>query len=153
MADADRAAELQGLQAGGERRGSDASQTGDCCMEAVWQQFVALGANRIEACSKGSREKWEKARGRCQEKKKEEGIVKVNKEQGKTCQQLVFPAQGGFNEGTPASLVELHLPRFRGAHGEGGGAGNSGAANDRKRTSSSSPSRLPMEEDALLVEL
>ena len=148
MAYAERAAELQGMQAGGERRGGDASQTGDCCMEALWQKFVALGANRIEACSKGSHE-----RRRCQEKKKEEGIVKVNKEQGKTCQQLVFQAQGGFNEGTPASLMELHFPRFRGAHGEGGGAGNSGAANDRKRTSSSSPSRLPMEEDALLVEL
>ena len=42
-------AELQGLQAGEERRGSDASQTGDCCMEVVWQQFIALGANRVEA--------------------------------------------------------------------------------------------------------
>ena len=31
MSDAERAAELQRLQAGEERRGSNASQTGDCC--------------------------------------------------------------------------------------------------------------------------
>ena len=43
------AAELQSLQAGEERRGSDASQTGDFCMEALWQQFIAVGANRVEA--------------------------------------------------------------------------------------------------------
>ena len=49
MVDAEMAAELSGLQAGGERRGSDASQTGDCCMEELWQQFIALGQNRIEA--------------------------------------------------------------------------------------------------------
>ena len=43
-------AELQSLQAGEERRGSNASQTGDCCLEAAMrQQFIALGANRIEA--------------------------------------------------------------------------------------------------------
>ena len=49
MADAEMAAELQSLQAGEERRGSNASQTGDCCMEALWQQIVALAANRAEA--------------------------------------------------------------------------------------------------------
>ena len=47
MADAEMAAELQSLQAE-ERRGSDASQTGACCKEALWQQFIAFGANRIE---------------------------------------------------------------------------------------------------------
>ena len=36
-------AELQGLQAGEERRGSDASRTGDCCMETVWVQIFNLG--------------------------------------------------------------------------------------------------------------
>ena len=34
MTDADMAAELQGLQAAEERRSSNASQTGDCCLEA-----------------------------------------------------------------------------------------------------------------------
>ena len=48
MADAEMEAELQGLQAGDERRGSNASQTGDGCLEALWQQFIALGANEFE---------------------------------------------------------------------------------------------------------
>ena len=60
---------------------------------------------------------------------------------------------GGFNEGTPASLLVLDLPRLRGAHGEGGGARNSATAKDRKRSRSNSPSRRPMEEDALLEDL
>ena len=70
-------------------------------------------------------------------------------EQGKNSQPLVLPAPAGFNEGTPASLMELDLPRARGAHGDRGGAGNSGAENERRRPSSNSPSRLPMKEDAL----
>ena len=49
MADAEMAAELRRLQAGEERRGSDASQTGDCCMEALWQQIIALVKNQVEA--------------------------------------------------------------------------------------------------------
>ena len=55
-------------------------------------------------------------------------------EQWKTSQQLVLPAPGGYNEGTPTSLAGLDLIRIRGAHGECGGAGDLGAANDRKRT-------------------
>ena len=35
MAGAEMAAELMGFHAGGERRGSDASRTGDCCMEEL----------------------------------------------------------------------------------------------------------------------
>ena len=38
-------------------------------------------------------------------------------DQGKTSQQLVLPAPARFNEGTPVSLVELDLPRARGAQG------------------------------------
>ena len=34
-------------------------------------------------------------------------------EQGKTSQQLVLPAPGGFNEGTPASSMELDLLHVR----------------------------------------
>ena len=101
-------------------------------------------------CSKDSEEKWEKVRSRCQEEKKEEGTVKMNKSKVKNSQELVLPAPGGLNEGTPASLMELDLPRARGAHGEGGGAGNSGAENGRKGPLPRFPSRLPMEEDALL---
>ena len=77
------AAEVQSLQAGKERRGSNASQTGDCCLEAAMrQQFIAL--NRIEAFVKRlQREKWERHRGRCQEEKKKEGAVKANKSKTK----------------------------------------------------------------------
>ena len=48
MQGAEMAAELQSLQAGEERRGSNASQTGDCCLEALWEQLIALGTNGIE---------------------------------------------------------------------------------------------------------
>ena len=75
-------------------------------------------------------------------------------EKGKTSQQLVLPAPGGFSEGTPARSMELDLPRVWGAHGECGGAGNSATAKDRQRSRSNSPSsRRPMEEDASLVDL
>ena len=43
--------------------------------------------------------------------------MKNEQEQGRAGQQLVLPAPGGFNEGTPASSMELDLPRVRGAHG------------------------------------
>ena len=52
MADADMAAELQGLQAGEERRSSNASQTGDRCLEASRQLAAvcaAVGPNQIDA--------------------------------------------------------------------------------------------------------
>ena len=48
MADAEMAAELQSLQAGEERRGSNASQTGDCCLEVMLQRVIALGRNGVE---------------------------------------------------------------------------------------------------------
>ena len=49
MQDAEMAAELMSLQAGEERRGSSASQTGDGCLEeALRLQFIALGANGVE---------------------------------------------------------------------------------------------------------
>ena len=48
MADAELAAELQGLQAGGERRGNDVSQADDCCLEAMLQKVFALGTNGVE---------------------------------------------------------------------------------------------------------
>ena len=83
-------------------------------------------------------------------RRREKERSKHEQGQGKTRQLLVSPVPGGVNEGTSASLMELDLPRIRGAHGEKGGAGNSGAAYERKRTQSNSPirERLPMEEDA-----
>ena len=43
-ADAEMAAELQGLQAGEERRGSKASQAVDCCMETMVEQIFRYGS-------------------------------------------------------------------------------------------------------------
>ena len=40
--------EPQGLQAGGERRGSDVSQTDDCCLEEKLQKVTALGTHEVE---------------------------------------------------------------------------------------------------------
>ena len=66
--------------------------------------------NRIEAfVQRLQREVWEQMPGR------EEGRRNCGdeQEQGKTSQQLVLLALGGFNEGTPASSMELDLPRVR----------------------------------------
>ena len=69
-------------------------------------------------------------------------------EQDKASQQLALSASSGCNEGTPASSLELDLPRVRGALGECGGAGKSGAAKDEpKRPLSNAPSRSPMDEE------
>ena len=43
MVDAETEAELQGLQAGEERRGSNASQAVECCLETMVEQIFALG--------------------------------------------------------------------------------------------------------------
>ena len=43
MADAETEPELQGLQAGEERRGSNASQAVECCLETMVEQIFALG--------------------------------------------------------------------------------------------------------------
>ena len=129
------AAELQVLQAGEERRGSNGSHAVDCCMETMVEQIFAMGTDqarskfdamcrmffkRIETpappaqmLGKGGRRNGEDEH-----------------EQGKTSQQLVLPAPGGFNERTPTSGVGLDLLR---AHGEGGGAGNSGAEKGAKK--------------------
>ena len=48
MQGAEMAAELESLQAGEERRCNNASLTGDGCLEALWQQLIALGADGIE---------------------------------------------------------------------------------------------------------
>ena len=95
-------------------------------------------------------EKWDRPRGRCQEEKKEE----KNKSKTKPVSNWRLSGSRGCNEGTPRSSLELDLPWVRGALGEGGGAGESGAAkDDRVRPSSNSPSRLSMEEDASLMDL
>ena len=130
MVDAEMAAELQGLQAGEERRGSNASQPGDGCLEALWQQLIAFERMELRPLYKGSNVEWERHKGRCQEEKKKEA-VKTNKSKTR-------PVSNG-------------RCRVRGSLGEGGGARKSGKAKDRKRSRSNAPrSGGQMEEDALL---
>ena len=147
MADAEMEAELQGLQAGEERRGSNASQTGDGCMEALWQQFIALGANGIETFVQRLPREMGAAQGQMPRREEGRRNSKDEQGQGRNSQQLVLSAPGGINEGAPASSLELDLHRVRGAPGEGGGAGKSGAQGDRKRGPTRSPGHPSMEED------
>ena len=49
VSDAEMESELQGLQAGEKRRGSNASQTGDCCMEALWWAHVLLRLGHVDS--------------------------------------------------------------------------------------------------------
>ena len=93
-------------------------QAGDCCMEALWQQFIAFGANRVEAMFHRNTEMGEGRRNSEDEK----------------CQSAVgVTAPGGFNEGTSSSSVELDLLPVRGALGEFGGAGKPGTAKDERK--------------------
>ena len=153
---AEMAAELQGLQAGGERRCSNVSQTGDCCLEEMLQEVLALGTNGVETLFQRVH-RVRRAMGGLREQMPggEEGRKDSENEheQGRTSQQLALSASGGFSEGTSASNMELDLPRVRGAHDGCGDAGNSGTAQDRKRSLSNSQSRLPIEEDASLADL
>ena len=98
MADAEMAAELQSLQAGEERRGSNASQTGDGCLEALWQQLVA----RMELRVFVQRLQREMGAAQGQMPGREAGRRSSEDEQGqgRISQQLVPPASGGINEGT-----------------------------------------------------
>ena len=145
MADAEMTAELQGVQAGEERRrGSNASQAVDCCMETMVEQIFAMGADQARSEFDAMCQivkKFEANTPSSQMPGKEGGRRngEDEQEQGKASQQLALAASGGFNEGTPASSMELDLPRVRGAHGECGGAGSSGTAQDRERSRSSTP--------------
>ena len=74
-------AELQSLQAGEERRGTNASQTGGGCLEGLWQQLIALGVNGIEAFVHRLHRKMVAAQG--QMPRREEGRRKSEDEQSK----------------------------------------------------------------------
>ena len=111
MADADVAAELQGLQAGEEgaampRRQEIAawrpcgSKLLPCVLQ--WDQTRLMPWSMLS--SKGSR-KVEQFRSRCQEEMREEEMVKRNK----NTQQVALPTPGGFIQGAPASSLELDL--------------------------------------------
>ena len=153
MADADMAAELQGLQAGDERRSSNASQTGDSCLEALCQQIdavcAAVGPNEIDALASAVVQRFkesgafqEQVPGRDDRRRNSE----EEQEQGRASQQVALPTPGGFIHGAPASCVELDIPLVRSVPSEGGSAGRSGTQGDRKRGPSRSPGRHSMDE-------
>ena len=115
MQDAEMAAEIQSLQAGEERRDSNASHTGDCCLEALWQQLFALEANGIETCVQRLQREMGAARGQMPGREEGRRSSEDNQEQDKTSKQLALSASSECNEGTPANSLELDLPRVRGA--------------------------------------
>ena len=49
MADAEMEAALQGLQAGEERKGSNASQAVECCLETMVEQIFAMGTDQAKS--------------------------------------------------------------------------------------------------------
>ena len=99
MSDAEMAAELQGLQAGGERRGRNASQSGDCCLEALWQQIAAVCAAVRPNHAVFQRFK---VSGAVQEQVPGRGETRRNgedeQEQGRVSQQLASPTPGVVNQ-------------------------------------------------------
>ena len=96
MADAEMAAELQSLQAGEERRGSNASQTGDCCMEALWQQFYRL--SRIEVFVQRLQREMGAAQGQMPGREEGRRSSEDEQEQDKGSQQCALAASSGCNE-------------------------------------------------------
>ena len=107
MADAEISAERQSLQAGEERRGSNASQTGDGCLETLWQQLIALGAHGIEAFVQRLQKATGAAQGQMPRREEGRRNSEDEQEQGRISQQLVLPTPGGINQGAPASSLEL----------------------------------------------
>ena len=138
MVDAEMAAGLQGLQAGEERRGSNASQAVDFRTETMVEEFFAMGADqarsKFDAVCQVFFKKVEAETPSAQMPGKEGGRrnSEDEQEQDKASQQLALSASGGCNEGTPAGSLELD-PRVRSALGECGGAVKSGTAMDERK--------------------
>ena len=112
-----------------------------------------MGTDGVEVLFQRVRREMGAAQGQMPGREEGRRNSEYEQELGRISQQLVLPAPRGINEGTPASSLELDLPRVRGALGECGGAGKSGTLGDRKGGLSNSPSRRPMEEDVLAVRL
>ena len=137
MADAEMEAELQGLQAGEERRGSIASQAVDCCLETMVEQIFTMGTDQarftFDALCKIFFTRFETTTPPAQMPGREEGRrdSENEQEQGRASQQLVLPTPGGVNQDAPASSLELDLLRVRGVLGESGSAGRASEQGDR----------------------
>ena len=108
-------------------------------METRVESFFAMGADQarseFDAMCRVFFKKFEAYTPSAQMPGKEGGRrnSEDEQEQGKESR------SGALKEGTPASSSELDLPRVRGAHGECGGAGKSGADIERKRPLSNFP--------------
>ena len=144
-------AELQGLQAGEKRRGSNAPQQVDCCLETLVEQVFAAGADqarsKFDALCHIFFRRFETFTPPAQMPGREGRRDSENEqEQGRISQQLMLPTPGGFIQGAPATSLELDLPLVRGVPGECGSAGRSGTQGDRKRGLSRSPGRHCMDE-------
>ena len=122
MADAEMEAELQGLQAGEERRGSNASQAVECCLKAMVEPIFAMGTDqaksKFDALYQKILKRFETPTSPAQMPGmpgREEGRrdSEHEQEQGRDSQQLVSLMPGGVNQVAPASSLELDLPRVR----------------------------------------
>ena len=95
MAGAEMEAELQGLQAGEERRGSNASQAVDCCLETKVEKVFAVGTDQarseFEALCQDLRPSPHPRK--CQEEKEE--TVKMNKSKAEPVSSWCYPRQRG----------------------------------------------------------
>ena len=117
VADAEMEAELQGLQAGEERRGSNASEAIDCWLETMVEQIFAMGTDqaksKFDALCQLFFKRFEISILPAQMPGREEGRRdgENEQEQGRTSQQLVLPTADGINQGAPASSLELDLHR------------------------------------------
>ena len=153
IADADMAAELQRLQAGEERRGNNASQTGDSCLKVSWQQIdpvcAAVGPNQVEAFANAVLQRIKESgavQGQMPGRNERRRNSEDEQEQGRASQHVALPSPGGLIQGAPASSLELDLPLVRGGPGEGESAGTSSTQGDRKRVPSRSRGRHSMDE-------
>ena len=144
MEEAELEAELRGLEAGEERRGSNASQVVELLPGHGGRAAVHYGNGKSEVPVRAfARKAPQKIRGSdppMQRPGKEEGREEneEEQEQREVCLLMDPPAPGGSNEGLSASLV-FDPARFRGATGESGGSGNLNGPYDRKRSLSRSP--------------
>ena len=78
---------------------------------------AAVGPNQVDAVFQRFRESGA-TQGQMPGRDERRRNSEDEQEQGGTDQQLAPPAQGGINEGAPASSLELDLPRVRGALGK-----------------------------------
>ena len=85
----------------------------------------------------------EQFRSRCQEEKKEEETVKMNKSKAEPVSSWCYPRKGSIK----MRSLELDLHHARGVPGECGSARRSSKQGDRKRGPSSSPGRPSVDEE------